>query len=93
MVYFHNPQYERTPRVPFERLAEAEPVHVLPALRQLRPTIEVRYEEDHVDLAAGPGRWLWLVVPGRVYLAGPDGRVYHSPDVTALLRVHDEAAV
>lgn len=88
MVYFHNAQYERIARIPFSRVDEGDPLHVLPAIRQLHPDVEVRYEEDRLDLAAGPGQWVWLVVPGRIYLVGPDGRVYHSPNVTSLLRVY-----
>lgn len=88
MVYFHNAQYERIARIPFSRVEEGDPLQVLPAIRQLHPEIEVRYEEDNIDLAAGPGYWAWLLVPGRIYLVGPDGRVYHSPNVTSLLRVY-----
>lgn len=87
-MYFHNAQYERIARIPFSRVKEGDPLQVLPAIRQLHPEIEVRYEEDSLDLAAGPGQWVWLLVPGRIYLVGPDGRVYHSPNITSLLRVY-----
>ena len=66
-------------------------MHVLPALRQLYPEVELCYEEDRIDLVAGPGRWLWLAVPGRIYLVAPDGGVFHSANVAALLRKYVEA--
>lgn len=90
-VYFHNPKYERIPRVPIDRVCGGEPVQVLPAIQQIHPEIPVRYEEDVMDLSEGSGAWFWVVLPGRVYLVGPDARVYHSPNVTALLRVYREA--
>ena len=92
VVYFHNAQYERIARIPFARVGEGDPLHVLPALMQLYPDVELRYEEDALDLVRGPGRWCWLAVPGRIYLVGPDGRVYHSPNITSLLRVYVEAS-
>ena len=92
VVYFHNAQYERIARIPFARVHEGDPLHVLPALMQLYPDVELRYEEDRLDLVRGPGRWVWLAVPGRIYLVGPDGRVYHSTNVTSLLRVYVEAS-
>lgn len=92
VVYFHNSQYERIARIPFGRVSEGDPLHVLPALRQLYPEVDLVYEEERVDLAAGPGRWLWLALPGRIYLVAPDARVYHSANVTALLRIYVEAS-
>jgi hypothetical protein len=88
-VFFHNPEYQRTPRAPLEQLGAASPPEqVLPALWQLYPGIEVRYEEDAMDLSSGGGennKWFWLVVAGRVYLVRPDGGVLYSPSVTSLL--------
>lgn len=92
VVYFHNAQYERIPRIPFSRAHEGDPLHLLPALRQLYPEVDLLYEEDRLDLVDGPGRWVWLAVPGRIYLVGPDGRVYHSDNVTALLRLYVETS-
>ena len=66
VVYFHNAQYERIARIPFARVGEGDPLHVLPALMQLYPDVELRYEEDALDLVRGPGRWCWLAVPGRI---------------------------
>jgi hypothetical protein len=90
VVYFHNAQYERTRRIPLARVPEGDPMHVLPALRQLHPDIALHYEEDRVDLSRGTGRWGWMVVPGRVYLVDPEGRAYHSDNVTSLMRVYLE---
>jgi len=90
VVFFHNSDYQRIPRAPLDRLAEADAVHVLPALFQLYPQIVLRHEEDCMDLSAsgaGGKGWCWLVVAGRVYLVGPDKAVYYSRDVTALLGV------
>ena len=90
VVYFHNAQYERTRRIGLAQVPEGDPMHVLPALRQLHPEIALHYEEDHVDLSQGTGGWVWMVVPGRVYLVDPRGRAYHSPNVTSLMRVYLE---
>ena len=90
VVYFHNAQYERTRRIPLSEVPGGDPMHVLPALRQLHPEIELHYEEDHVDLLRGTGKWVWMVVPGRVYLVDPRGRAYHSANVTSLMRVYLE---
>jgi hypothetical protein len=91
VVYFHNPQYERLPRIPLDKVSAGDPMQVLPALCQLYPEISLAYEEDHVDLSAPTGRWRWVVLPGRIYLVGPDARVYRSANVTSLLRVFLEA--
>ena len=91
VVYFHNAQYERTRRIGLAQVSEGDPVHVLPALRQLYPEIALHYEEDHVDLSRGTGKWLWMVVPGRVYLVGPEGQAYHSDNITSLMRVYLES--
>jgi hypothetical protein len=92
VVYFHNPQYERTKRAGLARVPEGDPMHVLPALRQLHPEIALHYEEDHVDLSRGTGGWVWMVLPGRVYLVDPRGRAHHSANVTSLMRVYLERA-
>ena len=91
MVYFHNPQYERQSRAPLEDVKKGDPVQVLPALCQLYPGIPLKYEEDPIDLSGPTHEWMWLVVPGRVYLVHPDGPIYHSDNVTALLRIHVDA--
>jgi hypothetical protein len=90
VVYFHNAQYERTRRVGLAQVPEGDPMQVLPALRQLYPGIALHYEEDHVDLSQGTGGWVWMALPGRVYLVDPRGRAYHSPNVTSLMRVYLE---
>ena len=91
VVYFHNPQYERLPRISLDKVAQGEPMQVLPALCQIHPEIALVYEEDHLDLSQPTGKWLWMVLPGRVYLLGPDARVYHSENVTSLMRVYLES--
>lgn len=90
VVYFHNAQYERLARIPLADAVDGDPMQVLPAVCQLYPEVPLHYEEDHVDLSRPTGRWLWMVLPGRVYLVGPDERVYHSDNVTSLLRVYLE---
>jgi len=92
VVYFHNPQYERLPRVGLDKVSLGDPMQVLPALCQLYPEVGLTYEEDNVNLSAPTGKWAWMVLPGRVYLVGPDSRVYHSENVTSLMRVYIEAA-
>jgi hypothetical protein len=90
VVYFHNAQYERQARVGLEDALDGAPMQVLPAICQLYPEVPLHYEEDHVDLSRPTGKWLWMVLPGRIYLVGPDERVYHSDNVTSLLRVYLE---
>lgn len=85
VVYFHFPTYERSRRVPLEDIPNAAPVQVLPAVMQLYPDIPIHYEEDAFDVTKPSGRWTWIVLPGRIYLASPDARVYHSTNLTALV--------
>ena len=88
VVFFHNSEYQRRPRARLEELRGAGPEHVLPALMQLYPDVQVKYEEDRIDLTA-PGRgWYWLVVAGRIYLVGLGNRVWYSPDVVSLLQIY-----
>ncbi len=85
-VYFHNSQYERISRAPLKDILAGEPaVHVVPALWQLLPEIEVRYEEDAIDLSCPVGRWLWLVAAGRIYLIAPDSRVFFHANALTLI--------
>ena len=88
VVFFHNSEYQRTPRAKLEALESAEPEHILPALMQLHPTIAIKYEEDRVDLSVGASGsdWWWLVVAGRIYLVDPEREVWYSPSVTSLLK-------
>ena len=51
VVFFHNNEYQRTPRAKLEALNSASPEHVLPALMQLFPLITIKYEEDNIDLS------------------------------------------
>ena len=95
VVFYHNSEYQRIPRVDLAAFSTASVEHVLPALMQLYPTIGVRYEEDSIDLSGtaeppqGNGNeWIWMIVAGRVYLVGPTRRVWYSPDVTSLLGVY-----
>ena len=87
VVFFHNSEYQRTPRAKLEELGKAGPEQVLPAVMQLHPAIKVWYEEDHFDLSEGASGsdWVWLVVAGRVYLVDPERNVWYSPNVTSLL--------
>ena len=88
VVYFHYPTYERIKRVPITELQKATPVQLLPALRLLHPAIQILYEEDKFDITKPLGYWAWLVLPGRIYLAGPKCDVYYSRDLTSLLGVY-----
>ncbi len=92
VVYFHNTQYERTPRAELEEiLATGEPMQALPAVCQIHPEIELAYEEDCLDLSAPSGRWAWLVLPRRVYLVDPESRVHHSECIWDLLALYKAA--
>lgn len=86
VAFFHNPEFQRTARAGLDTLATAPPEQVLPALLQLHPEIQIRYEEDPIDLISGRGEWMWLVVAGRIYLVDPDRGVWYSPSVTSLLK-------
>lgn len=86
VVFFHNSQYQRVPRVKLEGMDSAPPEQVLPALMQLYPSISVRYEEDRIDLGHPGSDWWWLVVSGRIYLVDPGRSVWYSPNVTSLLK-------
>jgi hypothetical protein len=99
VVFFHNSEYQRIPRVKLEMLDTAPPEQVLPALMQLYPLISVKHEEDNIDLSQseasdqqhtssmGPGtEWWWLLVAGRIYLIDPNRNVWYSPNVTSLLK-------
>lgn len=91
VVFFHNSDYQRTPRAALDALPSAGVEHVLPALLQLYPDIRLAYEEDRMDLSetAPPASdWFWLVVAGRVYLVDPGRMVWYSRDATSLLGVY-----
>lgn len=88
VVYFHYPNYERTRRCTLQELATAGPEHVLPAICLLHPNIKIWYEEDNFDITKPLGYWAWIILPGKIYLAGPNAELYQSGDVTALLNVY-----
>lgn len=89
VIYFHNTQYERTPRAELEEiLRTGEPMQTVPAIAQIHPEIELAYEEDAVDLSGPTGKWRWLVLPRRVYLVDPQSNVYHSESALELLRLY-----
>ena len=83
-VYFHNPGFERLPRLPMAD-RDAPAIHVLPSLCQLFPEVPVRFEEDAFDPTRDAG-WYWVIASGRIYLVGPGPRVFYSPDARAMLR-------
>lgn len=90
VVYFHNSQYTRCVRQPIADMKTASPVHVLPAIQELYPEIELKFEEDMFD-PTKPGKgWFWLLLAGRVYLVTPESAVLHSENVCDLLNVYVE---
>jgi hypothetical protein len=88
VVYFHYPTYIRTQRVPYTDLDKASPQQILPALRLLFPIITIIHEEDKFDITKPLGSWTWIVIPGRIYLAGPKKELYYSKDITALIKLY-----
>ena len=88
VVYFHYPSYARTLRCPFQDASAAGAEHMLPALCLLHPTVKILYEEDHFDITRPLGYWAWIVLPGKIYLAGPNAELYHSSSITALLQIY-----
>ena len=87
VIYFHNPAYERTPRAPLNDLPAAPPEQTLPALMQLYPDMKIHYEEDSFNITKPLGYWAWIVLPGRIYLAGPRSEIYYGRDLTALIKL------
>lgn len=87
VIYFHNPQYTKIPRLSLARFndVDASPVHVLPALWQLYPDIKIAYEEQEMDITQKRKRWTWLVYAGRIYLLAPDATIYFHPNARFLI--------
>ena len=88
VVYFHNTQYTRAKRQPLEKFHDADPVHVLPAVRELYPELPLKFEEDCFDPTKGGQGWYWLLIAGRVYLISPEPRVLYSENIIDLLKVY-----
>lgn len=88
VMYFHNPQYERIPRIAWDQVdACTDSYQVLPALLELHPEIKVYYEEDHFFHEPVLPHWAWLLVAGRIYLISPDKDIYFSDNITALFKI------
>lgn len=87
VLYFHNPKYARVPRLPLASFDDpgADPVHVLPALWQLHPDIQVVHEDQRFDATSCRRGWSWLVCAGRVYLVAPDAAVHFHPCARRLI--------
>lgn len=82
VVFYHNQKYDRINRVEWNMLeSSTDAIHILPALRQLHPEVNLLYEED--DFTENK-QWVWILVPGRVYLMDPQKNIFYSPDVTVL---------
>jgi hypothetical protein len=90
VVYFHNNQYSRVPRHPLGEIVTAPPIHLLPAIQEMHPEIQLKFEEDKIDPTKNEG-WYWLLLAGRVYLVTPDPRVLYSENITDLLKVYVDA--
>jgi len=91
VAFFHNSEYQRTPRAALDALEKASVEQVLPALLQIYPGIGVKYEEDAMDLTQPSQKeddWFWLVLPRRVYLVDPSRSVWYSTSLTRLLKVY-----
>lgn len=85
VMYKHNPKYERIARMSLDELEKTgDPMHVLPALWELHPEVQVYYEEDHFYHEKVLPQWAWLIVAGRVYLLQPDKTIYYSENVASL---------
>jgi len=66
-------------------------VHVLPAIQELYPEIQLKMEEDRFDPTKAGEHWYWLLLAGRVYLVTPQPRVLHSDNIMDLLKVYVDA--
>lgn len=88
VVYFHNSQYTRIPRLPLAEIKRAPAVHVLPAVQELYPEIQLKFEEDAFDPTQAGQGWFWLLLAGRVYLVTPEPAVLYSDSVLDLLQVY-----
>lgn len=88
VVYFHNSQYTRCVRQPINEMQNASPVHVLPAIQELYPEIELKFEEDMFDPTKPGKAWFWLLLAGRVYLVTPEPAILHSENICDLLKTY-----
>jgi len=93
VVYFHNTQYNRITRHPLEDIRNAGAVHVLPAIQELFPEIQLKFEEDKFDPTKTGQGWFWLLLAGRVYLVTPEPKVLYSENVSDLLKVYIDLGV
>ena len=93
-MYFHNTQYHRISRHPMEDIKNAGAVHVLPAIQELFPEIELKFEEDMFDPTKKDDkkRWFWLLLAGRVYLVSPEPKVLYSEAISDLLKVYIDSS-
>jgi hypothetical protein len=84
VVFFHNSEYSRVPRHPYADIHRAPPIHVLPAIMELYPQIQLRFEEDNINPSKS-SQWYWLLIAGRIYLVTPTSMVIYSDQVQDLL--------
>lgn len=83
-VYFHDAEYKRIKR---EDYTSTSPIHMLPSVCLLYPSVPVKFEDDMFDPYEDQG-WYWILLPQRVYLVSPEPKVYYSTDLSALLGLY-----
>lgn len=88
VMFFHNPTYDRQGRVEWNQIKPTtDAIQILPALLELQPDIDVKYEEDHFMHLSKLENWTWLLVSGRVYLIQPDKTILYANDITSLFEI------
>ena len=88
VMFFHNPTYDRIARVEYNQLKPTtDAIQILPALLELQPDIDVKYEEDHFMHLNTLENWTWLLVSGRIYLIQPDKKILYAHDITTLFEI------
>jgi hypothetical protein len=99
VMYYHNPTYVRRKQAAVPSLAE----ELLPVVQQLYPDVRILYEDQplpphfHIPgtqdwtketaLPKNADDWLWLVLPGRIYLLCSPGYAFYSESLVASINL------
>jgi len=89
VIFYHHPSYARQIQQPLTNLTcyGANPVNLLPLLRQVEPSIPILYEHTGAGLttATHKQKFSWLVTTGFVLLIDDASNVYCAHDLRCLL--------
>lgn len=103
VMFFHNPQYARRKQRTQEEIISGSYVDsMLPLIMQLYPEVKVMYEDDaypsnfaipdtheiqYDAMPSTPKEWIWIVLPGKIYLLNSLGHVFWSPNLIPLVNL------